>query len=308
MNIIINCSNYKKNVPLAISLGMFDGVHIGHQSIISKLKDIAKSRNLETALFSFWPHPRFFFNPKENLQLLNTIDEKTALMQNFGVQHLFLQPFDKEFRNLSGEDFIKTILVDRLNVKYLIIGHDHHFGKDRSGNYDLLKQLAPKYGFEIQQLGSIKLENQDVSSTKIRKALRNAKIKEANAMLGYHYNISGKVIHGKKLGRTIGFPTANIDYPADKLLPQKGAYIVETIVDGKSYKGMMSIGTNPTVNGTALTAEVYILNFDQDLYGKTISVNFREFLHEEIKFESIEMLIEKLKEDEKRTIQYDFSK
>lgn len=293
-------------MPLALSIGIFDGVHIGHQSIIKKLNAIALKKNLESAILTFWPHPRTVFNPNEDLKFLNTIEEKIYLLEKKGVQNLFLKEFDEEFRNLTGEEFVKQILVEKLNVKHLIIGHDHTFGKNRSGDFALLQKMSSEYDFEVEQVEAVDFHDKHISSTQIRNALIEGNVKEANEMLGYIYSISGKVVHGKKIGRTIGYPTANIATDPAKLLPKKGAYIVDVFVKNQHYKGMLSIGTNPTVNGNSLSTEVYILDFNGDIYGEEISVNFRDFLHDEIKFESLEKLIERLDEDKKLTENFDF--
>lgn len=285
---------------------MFDGVHLGHISIINLLKSAANEKNLETALLSFWPHPRKVFNPNDDLKLLNTLDEKLYLLEKANLDVVFLKSFDENFRNLTGEEFVKQILVERLNVKHIIIGHDHVFGKNKSGNFELLQKLSQELDFEVQQLDAVKEGDFNISSTKIRNCLTNGNISGANKMLGYHYSVSGKVIDGKKLGRTIGYPTANIEVDELKLLPKKGAYIVEVEVKNNFFKGMLSIGTNPTVNGDKLTVEVYILDFNQDIYGEEITVKFRDFLHEEIKFESLEKLIERLDEDKKLTENFKF--
>ena len=287
---------------------MFDGVHLGHLSIINTLNKIAKKEHLESAILSFWPHPRKFLNPDDDVKMLNTLEEKLELLEKSGIQNIFLKTFDEEFRNLSGADFCEKILVEKLNVKHIIIGYDHTFGKNKSGDFNLLKALSGDLGFKVDQLEAVKSNQLNISSTKIRQALSEGKIKEANQMLGYHYPLTGKVIHGKKLGRTIGYPTANIEVPVNKLLPKNGAYIVEVFVDQQFYKGMLSIGTNPTIDdkNQSLHTEVYILDFDQDIYGKEITVKFRDFLHDEIKFDGMERLIEKLDEDKRLTESYDF--
>lgn len=285
---------------------MFDGVHLGHKCIIDELKKVGSAHNLETAILTFWPHPRFVFNPNEDLKLLNTLDEKTLLMEKYGINNLFLKEFDEEFRNLTGEEFVRQILVDKLNVKYLIIGYDHSFGKNKSGNFELLQKLSKELDFEVEQMEAINIHENNISSTKIRNALLAGNILEANEMLGYSYSVSGTVGHGKKLGRTIGYPTANIETENIKLLPKKGAYIVETFVNDQLYKGMLSVGTNPTVNGDKLTVEVYILDFEGDIYDEKITVKFRDFLHEEIKFEGLEKLIERLDEDKSLTENFIF--
>ncbi len=289
---------------MALSIGMFDGVHIGHQHITEKLNKVAAEKNLESAILTFWPHPRIVFNPKDDLKLLNTIEEKTYFLEKHGIQNLFLQDFSEGFRNLTGEDFLRQILVEKLHVKHLIIGYDHTFGKNKSGDFSLLEKMAPECGFEVEQVEAVDFSGKHISSTQIRNALSQGKVKEAGEMLGYVYSVSGKVVHGKKIGRTIGYPTANIEVNTLKLLPKKGAYIVDVFVKDQHLKGMLSIGTNPTVSGKTLSVEVYILDFDEDIYGEEISVNFREFLHDEIKFENLEQLIQKLDEDKMRTEKY----
>ena len=306
MKVFKNFNDYSSQKPLALSLGMFDGVHLGHKSIIDELIKVGTENNLETAILTFWPHPRFVFNPNEDLKLLNTIEEKQQRIDKYGIDNLFLKEFDEEFRNLTGEEFVRQILVDKLNVKYLIIGYDHSFGKNKSGNFELLQKLSKELDFEVEQMEAINIHENNISSTKIRNALLTGNIKEANEMLGYAYPVSGTVVHGKKIGRTIGYPTANIDTESIKLLPKKGAYIVEVEIKGQQYKGMLSIGTNPTVNGEKLTVEVYILDFNQDIYDEKITVRFRDYLHDEIKFEGLEKLIERLDLDKKITENYDF--
>ena len=306
MKIVREFENYTENTPKVLSLGMFDGVHFGHISIINLLKSVAQENNLETAILTFWPHPRKVFNPNDEIKLLNTLNEKLNLLENANLDVVFLKSFDENFRNLTGEEFVRQILVQKLNVKHIIIGHDHVFGKNKSGNFELLQKLSKELDFVVQQLDAVKEGEFNISSTKIRNCLANGNIIGANKMLGYHYSVSGKVIDGKKLGRTIGYPTANIEVDELKLLPKKGAYIVEVYVKNKFYKGMLSIGTNPTVNGDKLTVEVYILDFNEDIYGEEITVKFRDFLHEEIKFESLEKLIERLDEDKKLTENFEF--
>ncbi|ASK29430.1 riboflavin biosynthesis protein RibF [Chryseobacterium sp. T16E-39] len=306
MKVFKNFKDYSSQKPLALSLGMFDGVHLGHKCIIDELKKVGSDNELETAILTFWPHPRFVFNPNEDLKLLNTLDEKKLLIEKYGINTLFLKEFDEEFRNLTGEEFVRQILVDKLNVKYLIIGYDHSFGKNKSGNFELLQKLSKELDFEVEQMEAINIHENNISSTKIRNALLAGNIIAANEMLGYSYSVSGKVIHGKKIGRTIGYPTANIGTDSIKLLPKKGAYIVEVEINDQPYKGMLSVGTNPTVNGDTLTVEVYILDFNKDIYDQEITVRFRDFLHEEIKFEGLEKLIERLDEDKRLTEEFNF--
>ncbi|KMQ67328.1 riboflavin biosynthesis protein RibF [Chryseobacterium sp. FH2] len=308
MKVFKNFTDYTSQKPLALSLGMFDGVHLGHKSIIDELIKIGSENDLETAILTFWPHPRFVFNPNEDLKLLNTLEEKKLLIEKYGIDNLFLKEFDEEFRNLTGEEFVRQILIDKLNVKYLIIGYDHSFGKNKSGNFELLQKLSKELDFEVEQMEAINIHENNISSTKVRNALLAGNIKDANEMLGYSYSVSGTVVHGKKIGRTIGYPTANIETESIKLLPKKGAYIVEVLVNGKQYKGMLSVGTNPTVNGEKLTVEVYILDFEGDIYDEKITVKFRDFLHDEIKFEGLEKLIERLDEDKRLTEEFEYKK
>ncbi|SER10096.1 riboflavin kinase / FMN adenylyltransferase [Epilithonimonas lactis] len=308
LKIITDFNEYHSKTPLALSLGMFDGVHLGHLYIINTLNEIAKNEDLESAILSFWPHPRKFLNPNDDVKMLNTLEEKLELLEKSGIQNIFLKTFDEEFRNLTGIEFCEQVLVDKLNVKHIIIGHDHTFGKNKSGNFELLKSLSSELDFKVNQLEAVQQNDLNISSTKIRIALSESRIKDANEMLGYNYPLTGKVIHGKKLGRTIGYPTANIDVPINKLLPKSGAYIVEVWIDKTFYKGMLSIGTNPTVDNEnqTLHTEVYILDFDQDIYDKEITVKFRDYLHDEIEFEGLEKLIEKLNLDKRLTEEFQF--
>lgn len=288
-------------MPMVISLGMYDGVHRGHERIIHALKKVAKEKKYNSAIFSFWPHPRRVINPEYELKLLTNIEEKIEILEKKGLDFLFLQKFDENFKNLDAEDFVEQILVKKINIKHVIIGKDHCFGKDRRGDFSLLEKLGKRCGFVVEELDLILLEGQNISSTKIREALQNGDVNKANDMLGYYYSISGEVVHGKKIGRTIGFPTANILVDDMKLLPKNGAYIVEVWLKNQQYKGMLSIGTNPTIGGNNLSVEVNILDFKGDIYGERLTLKFRDFLHEEIKFENLEKLIERLKQDKKIT-------
>lgn len=306
MEVIKDFSAYQETHSLAISLGMFDGVHRGHSTIIKRLKEISNDKNYKVGLFSFLTHPRKVIDPNFDLKLLTLLEEKNKILEQLEVDILFLQEFDDDFRNLEAEDFVREILVKKLNTKHIIIGYDHRFGKNQKGNFTLLKKMGEELGFEVEQLEAITNFDTNISSTKIRKVLSEGNINEANEMLGYPYELSGKVIHGKKIGRTIGYPTANIEINENKALPKKGAYIVEVWLNGQFYKGMLSIGTNPTVNGDKMSVEVYILDFSEDIYGQEITIRFRDFLHEEIKFESLEKLIERLDEDKKLTEAFEF--
>ena len=277
---------------------MFDGVHLGHQSVISLLKEKAKEKNLKTALLSFWPHPRKILNPKLEIHLLNTLEEKETLLEKSGVELLFLQEFSEDFRNMDAEDFVKEILVKKIRAKYIVIGHDHSFGKGKKGNFELLQKMGNELGFELEQLEEVSVENQNISSTEIRQALLENRIKDANEMLGYPYNLSGEVIHGKKLGRKIGFPTANLKFE-NKIYPEFGVYGVKIHIQDNDiiYNGVMNIGKNPTVDVGVLSVETNIFDFNEDIYGKIILIEVLENIRCEKKFGSVEELKEQIGKD-----------
>ncbi len=282
---------------MAISLGMFDGVHKGHQQIIYQLGQKAQELGLELALLSFWPHPRLVFNPNDDVKLLSTLPEKKALLQQFGVQHIIIQEFNHDFINLSAEDFVKNFLLGELNVKYICIGHDHQFGKNKSGNFDLLKKLSQSHDFVAEQLQAVQNIETNISSTRIRKALSDGNIELANQMLGYNYSASGLVVKGDGIGEKLGYRTANIELDQLKLLPKDAAYLVKVEVLDQVFFGMMNIGNRPTMAGLKHQAEVFIHNFDEDIYGQNIKVEFVRFLREQQQFANIEALKAQLKKD-----------
>lgn len=298
MRVYRNLAEYHEKTPLALSLGMFDGVHLGHQTLINQLKKLASQNNEETAILTFWPHPRKVFKPNDDLKLLSTIDEKIDLFEKEGLDKVFVKSFDDDFINLTGEEFIRKILSEKLNVKHIIIGYDHKFGKNQSGDFELLKKLSHELNYEVAQIGAVSLDEVSVSSTKIRKALEEGNIKLANEMLSYNYSISGEVIEGDKIGRKLGFPTANIRVSDIKLLPKSSAYIVKVKVGENDYSGMLNIGLRPTVNGTKMQTEVYILDFNENIYNQNITIEFIDFLRGERKFNGIDELVAQLKNDE----------
>ncbi|VDH04945.1 bifunctional riboflavin kinase/FAD synthetase [Bergeyella zoohelcum] len=301
MKIFRDYKEFSAPLNTALSIGMFDGVHIGHTAIIQRIVEKAKTENLSSTLLTFEPHPRLFFNPQDPLKHLTLQDEKIELFRKSGVDNVIFQPFDQNFSQLSGKEFIQNVVVHHLKAKHIVIGHDHVFGKNKSGNFELLENLATKYQYTLEKAHAMEVEGEIVSSTKIRNALLNGEIKKANNLLGYNYFFSGKIVHGKKLGRTIGYPTANIFFKKNKLLPQFGAYIVEVYLGDDFYPGMLSIGNNPTFDGQEVSAEVYILGFSGNIYGKELKVVFRDFLHEQIKFPSVDGLIQCLDEDKRKT-------
>lgn len=289
-------------VPNAVvTSGTFDGVHLGHQKIIHRIREIARKIQGETVLITFWPHPRLVLYPNEHdLRLLSTFEEKANLLRQFGIDHLVTIPFTQEFSQLSSEEFIRSVLIDKIQTKKLVIGYDHRFGKNREGSFEYLKEHSSDFGFELEEISRQDVEDIGVSSTKIRKALELGDVKTASNYLGRPYELNGLVVKGQQIGRSIGFPTANIHIPNDyKLIPHDGVYAVEAKVEGILYKAMLNIGNRPTVDGSKKTVEAHLFDFQGDLYNKLITVYFREFIREEKKFESLEALKNQLFQDQK---------
>ncbi|MCU0402174.1 MAG: bifunctional riboflavin kinase/FAD synthetase [Algoriphagus sp.] len=289
-------------VPNAVvTSGTFDGVHLGHQKIIQRIREIARSIQGETVLITFWPHPRLVLYPTEHhLRLLSTFEEKANLLRQFGIDHLVTIPFTQEFSQMTSEQFIRKVLMEKIHTKKLVIGYDHRFGKNREGSFDYLQEHSTEFGFELEEISRQDVEEIGVSSTKIRKALESGDIRTATNYLGRPYELNGLVVKGQQIGRSIGFPTANIHIPNDyKLIPHDGVYAVEVKVEGVLYKAMLNIGNRPTVDGTRKTVEAHLFDFQGDLYNKLVTVYFREFIREEKKFESLEALKNQLVQDQK---------
>ena len=281
-----------------LTLGTFDGVHIGHKKILERITQNTENGKYESLVLTFFPHPRMVLQEKSEIKLLNTIAEKTKLLEATGIENLIIHPFDESFSRLTAEEFVHSILVDQFQIQKIIIGHDHRFGRNRTANIDNLIAYGAEYGFEVEQISAQEIQDVSVSSTKIRKALTDGKMDLANEYLGYDYFLSGKIVKGKQLGRTIGFPTANIEIEEDyKLIPKTGVYAVKALIDQKEVFGMMNIGFNPTVNGQKQTIEVNLFDFDADIYDKEIEVSLLHFLREEQKFGSIDLLKEQLNQD-----------
>jgi len=305
MKIYQNIEEFKGVRNPAVTIGTFDGVHLGHQKIIRQLKKGAESIHGESVIFTFYPHPRMVLFPDDNsLRLLSTEDEKKELFENFGVEHLIIYPFTKEFSRITYTEYVRDILVQKLNVKRLIIGYNHHFGRNREGSFEQLSKLAPVYGFELEKIPAHDIDEIEISSTKIRKALESGDIQTANKFLGYMYSIQGRVVKGKGLGKGLGYPTANIHVEDKyKLIPANGIYAVTVDVGKKIYNGMMSIGVNPTVstNGTR-TIEVNIFDFSNDIYEENIRIFFKQKIRDEKKFESLEALIKAIDGDKEKSL------
>ena len=305
LNVFPSISEFNSTKKTIVTIGTFDGVHIGHQKIIEKLIQETKKADCESLILTFFPHPRMVLNGSSSIKLLNTINEKSSLLEKMGLDNLVVHPFDKKFSNLSAEEFVKTILVDSFNIKKIIIGYDHRFGNNRAANIDDLISFGKKYDFEVEQISAQEIDSVSVSSTKIRDAITDGNMIVANEFLGYDYILSGKIITGKQLGRTIGFPTANIKIEENyKLIPKNGVYIVKSHLQEKTVFGIMNIGLNPTVNGEDLSIEVHFLDFDADLYNKNITVSVIARIRDEQKFTSIDLLKAQIQEDKNYAISF----
>ena len=293
-----NGSNFHKNSKAVVTIGTFDGVHIGHQKIINRLIEIGQKKQLKTVVLTFFPHPRMVLQKNSEIKLLNTIEEREMILSSLGLDQMVVKKFTKEFANLSAQDFVKSVLVDGLNAKYIIIGYDHQFGKNRSADINDLKEFGKLYRFEVEEISAQDVQDVNVSSTKIRNALMEGDIVTANSYLGYNYFLTGNVVKGKGLGRKIGFPTANIHVQQDyKLVPKNGVYAVKATVKNKTLNGMMNIGLNPTVDGSTQSIEVNLFDFSEDVYNETISIAFIEHLRDEHKFDNLELLTVQLEKD-----------
>jgi riboflavin kinase / FMN adenylyltransferase len=284
-----------------VTVGVFDGVHLGHRALLDHLASGADKAGRESVVITFDPHPRLVLSgKKEGIFFLSTLDEKKKLLSESGIGHLIILDFTRELGNMEAVDFIKEILVNNIGVKHLVVGYDNHFGKDQGGDFKRISECAELYNFEAEQVDGVFSQEVIVSSTAIRDALLNGRLEDANRWLGYNYSITGKVVEGRKLGRSLGFPTANIE-PADifKLIPADGVYAVEVLVDDRRVSGMLSIGFNPTVNTdrTKRSIEVHIFDFDMNLYDRMITAIFRFRLRDEMKFENTEQLTEQMKVD-----------
>ncbi len=293
-------SKYDKNHPSVITIGTFDGVHVGHKLILERLINDAKINNRVSAVLTFFPHPRMVLQKDSDLKLLNTIEEKKKILEDLGLDYLIIQPFTKTFSRLSATAFVRDLLVNALHAKKVIIGYDHRFGRNRNANITDLIAFGNALDFEVDEIPAQEIEAVAVSSTKIRNALLEGDVATANTYLGYSYMLNGEIIRGKGLGKELGFPTANLHIEeAYKLIPKNGVYVVQSSLKNKIVYGMMNIGTNPTVDGQHQSIEVHFFDFNEDLYHQQIQVNILHWIREEHKFNSLEELKEQLKKDKK---------
>lgn len=305
MSRVKNITAYKSVKPTVVTIGTFDGVHIGHRKIINRLVNTGEIEGLKSVILTFFPHPRMVLQKDSNIKLINTITERRAILESLGLDYLLIKEFTKEFSRLSAEDFVKELLVDKLNAKKVIIGYDHRFGRNRNADIEDLKKFGETYNFDVEEISVQDIDDVAVSSTKIRRALDEGAIEKANAYLGYNFMLNGIVAKGRGLGRQLDYPTANIHVEeAYKLIPKQGAYIVKANIDAKEVYGMMNIGTNPTVNGEKETIEVHFFNFNKDIYNTSLEIELLHRLRDEQKFESIDALKAQLKKDKETALAY----
>jgi riboflavin kinase / FMN adenylyltransferase len=300
MEIYSSFNEIKEIKNPVLTIGTFDGVHVGHQKIISKLNEEAKLIDGESVLFTFYPHPRMVLNPSVSLQLIQTHEEKLNKLKRMGLKHVIVFPFTLDFSNTKAKDFIKNYLVDKLKVKKIVIGYDHHFGKNREGSIEQFQELSSKLGFEVIEIPAQEINEINISSTKIRAAILAGEMEIANQFLNEPFELSGFVVQGKKLGKEIGYPTANISIKDQhKIIPKKGVYAIEVNHHSKTYFGMMNIGFKPTVsNENEISIEVHLFDFNENLYDQKIAVRIMNRIRDEQKFDGIDSLIKQLKKDE----------
>lgn len=289
-----------------MTIGTFDGIHYGHQKIVKRLCELARSTGGESVILTFFPHPRLILDPEnQNLKMINTIAQKAEILEKLGVDHLIIIPFTRDFSNQSAKEYIQHVLVETLGTKQIIVGYDHRFGKDRKGGMPELEQYASAFDYKIEVIPEQDINDVAVSSTKIRQALLEGDVALAASYLGYHFSIQGRVIKGDKIGRTIGFPTANIFVEETyKLIPSDGIYAVTVQMGDEIYKGMAYIGQRPTINGMTRNIEVNIFDFSKEIYGQTINMTFLEFLRHDVKFTGLEALKAQLHQDKEDTLKY----
>ncbi|PCH53702.1 MAG: riboflavin biosynthesis protein RibF [Flavobacteriaceae bacterium] len=304
MKIFNNLATYKSNINTFVTLGTFDGVHVGHQKVIKNLVKSAALNNTNSVLLTFFPHPRMVLQKNTNIKLINTIEERIKLFKKTGLDIVVIHKFTEEFSKQTALDFVKTILVNTLKISRLIIGYDHQFGKNRDGDFKQLETYGKILNFDVQAIAQKDIDNSAVSSTKIREAIESGNIEKANNYLGYNFMLTGEVVKGKKLGDKLGFPTANLSIKESyKLLPKTGSYIVKAEIENKTIFGMMNIGFRPTVSGKNQTIEIHFFDFNKDLYGKKIQVDVLKFLRNEQKFESVENLKNQLQKDKEKSLE-----
>lgn len=302
---IYNCiKDFKAVENPIVTIGTFDGVHLGHRAIFRKMVEEAAQLDGETVVITFYPHPRIVLGlDSKNLKFINTQEKKVNLIEEAGIDYLVVIPFTKEFSSLTSEEFIRDFVVEKVHPIKIYTGYNHHFGKDREGSFDELARFGEKYNFDVEQISAQEANDVAISSTKVRKLLETGAVKAANSFLGYEYPITGNVVRGKSIGRDIGFPTANIKVADEfKLIAAIGVYACRVLYMGRIYKGMSNIGYRPTIDHGELTIEVNIFDFDQQLYGEEITIYFVDRMRDERKFKNLEALTEQLVKDKEHAM------
>lgn len=300
MRVFKDISNYEAIQPTCLTTGTFDGVHVGHVKILDRLNAIAREEGLRSAMLTFHPHPRKVLFPDDHgLNLLTTLDEKLERLDAAGIQDVIIHPFSRAFSRFDPIAYVRDLLVDQLSMQHMVIGYDHRFGRNRKGDIQQLMDMSPLYGFKVTEIAVKEVDDVNVSSTKIRRALENGDIDTANTFLGYRYRFSGTVVQGKKRGKGLGFPTANIEVEDDtKLIPKEGVYAVNAYIEDVELKGMMNIGVNPTFeDGTEKTVEVNLFDFSSEIYGKSITIELKKYLRAEKRFSDVDALKEQMEKD-----------
>ncbi|MBP2833209.1 bifunctional riboflavin kinase/FAD synthetase [Aquimarina sp. U1-2] len=305
MKLYTSADTYDHKVPSVVTIGTFDGVHIGHKKIIERLLESAKDNGLASVVLTFFPHPRMVLQQDSDIKLINTIDERKQILEKTGLNSLIVHPFTKEFSRLTAGEYVQEMLVDYLNVRHVIIGYDHRFGRNRNSNITDLASYGIQNNFTVEEISKQDIDDVAISSTKIREALLNGTIEKANAYLGYNFMLTGRVVRGKELGRKLQYPTANLHIEENyKLIPKNGVYIVKSDIDGVVYYGMMNIGTNPTVHGTHQTIETHFFDISFNLYDRKIQIELLKRIRDEKKFDSLDQLQEAMQQDEEFSRDY----
>ena len=301
MQILSNLFEIKLSKSAIATIGTFDGIHIGHQKILNSLARFAKENSLKSVVITFDPHPRKVINKKNSIELINTIEEKKEKIKTLGIDYLIVQKFDEKFSETEANKFVE-ILKNNINIKKLIVGYDHRFGKNRNADINDLKKYGKELNFEVIEIDALEIEEVNISSTKIRSAIKEGNIRLANSYLGYNFFLSGEVVKGHSRGKELGFPTANLKIDEDKIIPKNGVYLVKSIIDHKNIYGMMNIGYNPTFNNKSKKIETHFFNLNKNLYGKIIKIELLEYIREEKRFETVDDLIQRLKLDREKCL------
>lgn len=307
MKIYQTLEDYQPVENVVVTIGTFDGVHVGHRKLIGRVKEIAREIGGQTVILTFFPHPRMILYPDEHgIELLNTLREKITLLEETGVDHLIIHPFNQEFAELTSTEFIRQVIARKIKTRKLVIGYDHRFGKNREGSFEDLLKLAPSSGFDVEKIPEEDINDIAVSSTLIRKALQTGDVDTATSYLGRPYTLTGTVVHGNKIGRTLGFPTANLKIAENyKLIPAEGVYVVEVDVMNETFYGMLSIGRRPTLeNDGALSVEVFILDFNREIYGSELTLRLVQWIRGDKKFNSLDELTLQINSDKRYTLNY----